>query len=124
MILHFLRCSRFRVLLQIVSEAVKKGASALDGMSLVEVGPRMCLQPIKIFAGSFGGPVLYENPAYVSPNKVQSYLSLSTACCCSGFCHGLPRVNCSRRIGGSGIQISQVSMMSSVQLIVCMSLCR
>lgn len=57
---------------QIVSEAVKKGTSAQDGMSLVEVGPRVCLQPIKIFAGCFGGPILYENPAYVSPNKVSS----------------------------------------------------
>lgn len=55
---------------QIVAEAGKKGAAVQDNMSLVEVGPRVCLQPIKIFAGSFGGPVLYENPAYVSPNKV------------------------------------------------------
>ena len=61
--------------LQIVSEPVKKGAAAQDGMSLVEVGPRICLQPIKIFAGSFGGPVLYENPAYVSPNKVGLFLA-------------------------------------------------
>ena len=58
------------LVMQIVAEPVKKGAAAQDGMSLVEVGPRVCLQPIKIFAGSFGGPVLYENPSYVSPNKV------------------------------------------------------
>ena len=58
------------VRLQIVSEAVKKGAAAQEGMSMVEVGPRVCLQPINIFAGSFGGPILYENPTYVSPNKV------------------------------------------------------
>lgn len=51
----------------------KKTVSADDAAtSLVEVGPRACLQPIKIFAGSFGGPVLYENPAYVSPNKVRT----------------------------------------------------
>lgn len=36
----------------------------------VEIGPRMCLNPIKIFEGSFGGPTLYDNPAYVSPNAV------------------------------------------------------
>ena len=41
-----------------------------EGISLVEVGPRVALNPIKIFGGSFGGPVLYENPGYVSPNKV------------------------------------------------------
>jgi len=28
------------------------------------------LNPIKIFGGSFGGPTLYENPFYISPNQV------------------------------------------------------
>lgn len=28
------------------------------------------MNPIKIFGGSFGGPTLYENPFYVSPNQV------------------------------------------------------
>ncbi|CAI9088547.1 OLC1v1022897C1 [Oldenlandia corymbosa var. corymbosa] len=42
----------------------------LEKMTLVEVGPRFCLNPIKIFGGSFGGPTLYENPFYVSPNQV------------------------------------------------------
>ena len=42
-------------------------------MSLVEVGPRCCLNPVKMFAGSFGGPVIYENPAYVSPNTVRMH---------------------------------------------------
>jgi ribosome biogenesis protein BRX1 len=37
-------------------------------MLLVEVGPRFVLNPIKIFAGSFGGAMLWENSAYVSPN--------------------------------------------------------
>lgn len=41
-------------------------------MTLVEVGPRFCLNPIKIFAGSFGGPTLYENPFYVSPNQIRA----------------------------------------------------
>ena len=56
----------------------RKSAALADeaATSLVEVGPRLALQPIKIFAGSFGGPVLYENPAYVSPNKAR-------ALCCS-----------------------------------------
>ena len=38
------------------------------GMTLSEAGPRLCLQPIKIFQGAFGGPTLYEDPGYVSPN--------------------------------------------------------
>jgi len=41
-----------------------------DSLGLVEVGPRLTLNPIKILEGSFGGPVLYSNPTYVSPNLV------------------------------------------------------
>ena len=55
--------------LQIVPGVDKKKTSA-ENVSLVEVGPRCCMNPIKVFSGSFGGPVLYDNPAYVSPNKV------------------------------------------------------
>ncbi|KAG6544046.1 hypothetical protein Mapa_014569 [Marchantia paleacea] len=60
--------------------AVKSGTEKLDkidkahleNMTLIEVGPRFCLNPIKIFSGSFGGQTLYENPFYVSPNIVRS----------------------------------------------------
>ena len=55
--------------LQVVPGLDKKKASA-DSASLVEVGPRVCLNPIKIFGGSFGGPVLFDNPHFVSPNRV------------------------------------------------------
>ncbi|KAH9423380.1 Ribosome biogenesis protein BRX1 [Dermatophagoides pteronyssinus] len=37
--------------------------------SLAEIGPRFCLNLIKIFDGSFMGRVLYSNPHYISPNK-------------------------------------------------------
>ncbi|CAN0410724.1 unnamed protein product, partial [Hapterophycus canaliculatus] len=43
-----------------------------DPLSLVEMGPRFVLNPIRVFAGSFGGPTLYQNAAYVSPNDVRS----------------------------------------------------
>lgn len=56
-------------MLQVVPGIDKKKASA-DSVSLVEVGPRVCLNPIKIFGGSFGGPVLFDNPHFVSPNRV------------------------------------------------------
>jgi len=36
---------------------------------LAEIGPRMVLNPIRIFKGSFGGPTLYQNPDYTSPNE-------------------------------------------------------
>ncbi|XP_019149710.1 PREDICTED: ribosome biogenesis protein BRX1-like [Ipomoea nil] len=54
------------------SGAQKLDRGDLEKMTLVEVGPRFCLNPIKIFGGSFGGPTLYENPFYVSPNQVRS----------------------------------------------------
>jgi len=40
--------------------------------SLVEIGPRFSLLPIRIFAGSFGGETLYANPEYISPNEARS----------------------------------------------------
>lgn len=43
-----------------------------EPLSLVEMGPRFVLNPIRVFAGSFGGPTLYNNAAYVSPNAVRS----------------------------------------------------
>ncbi|GAB4815163.1 hypothetical protein N2152v2_002209 [Parachlorella kessleri] len=46
----------------------------VDDVTLVEVGPRCCLNPIKMFSGSFGGPVVYENPTYVSPNTIRALL--------------------------------------------------
>ncbi|MQM10545.1 hypothetical protein Taro_043437 [Colocasia esculenta] len=44
----------------------------IEETTLVEVGPRFCLNPIKIFGGSFGGPTLYENPFYISPNQIRA----------------------------------------------------
>jgi hypothetical protein len=37
-------------------------------MSLVEIGPRFVLTPIRIFEGAFGGATVYSNPGgfYVS----------------------------------------------------------
>eukprot|EP00238_Polyblepharides_amylifera_P006432 CAMPEP_0196584520 /NCGR_PEP_ID=MMETSP1081-20130531/47356_1 /TAXON_ID=36882 /ORGANISM="Pyramimonas amylifera, Strain CCMP720" /LENGTH=316 /DNA_ID=CAMNT_0041905751 /DNA_START=49 /DNA_END=999 /DNA_ORIENTATION=+ len=57
---------------QIVLPSNKKGVQALEGMNLVEVGPRLCLNPIRVFAGSFRGQVLYDNPTYVSPNTLRA----------------------------------------------------
>jgi len=42
-----------------------------DEHILVEIGPRLVLDTIRIFAGSFGGATLYENPFYISPNEVR-----------------------------------------------------
>lgn len=39
--------------------------------TLVEIGPRMVLTPIRIFEGSFGGPTVFDNPEYISPAAVR-----------------------------------------------------
>lgn len=44
-----------------------KKAAANAEPTLVEIGPRMVMTPIRIFEGSFGGPTLFDNPEYVSP---------------------------------------------------------
>uniref|UniRef100_A0A8D0FYN2 Ribosome biogenesis protein BRX1 homolog n=1 Tax=Sphenodon punctatus TaxID=8508 RepID=A0A8D0FYN2_SPHPU len=50
-----------------------------EDAALVEIGPRFVLNPIKIFQGSFGGPALYENPHYQSPNMHRWMIRLATA---------------------------------------------
>lgn len=44
------------------------------GLSLIEVGPRLVLTPIVMLEGSFGGPVIYENKEFISPNQIRSDL--------------------------------------------------
>ena len=38
-------------------------------------GPRFVLNLIRVFEGSFGGPTLYENPHYQSPNEVNEAIN-------------------------------------------------
>jgi ribosome biogenesis protein BRX1 len=40
--------------------------------SLVEIGPRFVLTPIRIFEGAFGGATVYSNPEFVTPASVRS----------------------------------------------------
>ncbi|KAG6015253.1 hypothetical protein E4U43_005544 [Claviceps pusilla] len=67
-------------------EGTKKshgGASSKVGanteIKLIEIGPRFVLTPIVIQEGSFGGPIIYENREFVSPNQVRSDLRKSKA---------------------------------------------
>ncbi|XP_047425211.1 ribosome biogenesis protein BRX1 homolog isoform X2 [Mugil cephalus] len=50
-----------------------------EDASIVEIGPRFVLNLIKIFQGSFGGPTLYENPYFKSPNMHRRELRLAAA---------------------------------------------
>lgn len=58
------------------SQNTKPGETKI---SLVEIGPRFVLTPIVILESSFGGPVIYENKQFVSPNAVRSQLRLKKA---------------------------------------------
>jgi len=46
---------------------------------LAEIGPRLVLNPIRIFKGSFAGETLYQNPYYVSPNQNRAMLRKAAA---------------------------------------------
>ncbi|KAK7896544.1 hypothetical protein WMY93_021869 [Mugilogobius chulae] len=50
-----------------------------EDASLVEIGPRFVLNLIKIFQGSFGGPTLFENENFQSPNLHRRQLRLAAA---------------------------------------------
>ncbi|TIB18422.1 hypothetical protein E3P92_00635 [Wallemia ichthyophaga] len=39
--------------------------------TLVEIGPRFVLTPIRIFEGSFGGPTVFSNPEFLPPTKIR-----------------------------------------------------
>jgi ribosome biogenesis protein BRX1 len=58
------------------SKSTKIGETEL---SLIEIGPRFVLTPIVILEGSFGGPVIYENKEFVSPNQVRSEIRTKKA---------------------------------------------
>jgi len=41
----------------------------IEKLVLIEIGPRMTLQPIKLFDGSLGGRALWQNKSFISPSK-------------------------------------------------------
>ncbi|ODV78256.1 RNA-binding protein required for biogenesis of the ribosomal 60S subunit [Suhomyces tanzawaensis NRRL Y-17324] len=50
-----------------------------DELNLVEIGPRFVLTLITILEGSFGGPKIYENKEYVSPNFARAQMKQQAA---------------------------------------------
>lgn len=60
--------------------AIKSGeVKGNTELSLVEIGPRLVATPIVIQEGSFGGPIIYENKEFVSPNQVRADLRRNKA---------------------------------------------
>ncbi|KAL6728718.1 hypothetical protein Aduo_010461 [Ancylostoma duodenale] len=49
-----------------------------ETLQLQEIGPRFVLETIRIFAGSFDGAVLYDNPDYESPNAKRRAIKLAS----------------------------------------------
>lgn len=47
--------------------------------ALAEVGPRMALNPIKIFEGAFNGACIWTNPHYISPNHHRRLIAMQAA---------------------------------------------
>ena len=58
---------------------VVKGQGKDTEIALMEIGPRFVLTPIVILESSFGGPVIYENKQFVSPNHVRAELRRAKA---------------------------------------------
>ena len=56
------------------TESTSKSNRGESSISLIEIGPRFVLTPIVMLEGSFGGPVLYENREFVSPNQIRAEL--------------------------------------------------
>jgi len=51
---------------QIAEDDPEKKSGSKNPTELVEIGPRFILNPVRIFAGSFGGPTLYQNSEYMA----------------------------------------------------------
>lgn len=58
-------------LMEKTQHSTEVSSLVLDGLSLVEIGPRFVLHPVRAFEGSFGGPTLYKNPNYVPPSEIR-----------------------------------------------------
>jgi ribosome biogenesis protein BRX1 len=57
---------------QVVDAALDDKTQNKDVEStIVEIGPRLVMTPIKCFASSFAGATLWENDSYISPNDVR-----------------------------------------------------
>jgi ribosome biogenesis protein BRX1 len=53
-------------------EQLKQSADKKEELvKLIEIGPRVVLNCIRIFDGSFGGRTIYQNPEYISPNTIR-----------------------------------------------------
>lgn len=65
---------------QIVDAALNDKTQNKDVEStLVEIGPRLVLTPIKCFSSSFAGATIWESNNYISPNEIRRAIRKRTA---------------------------------------------
>lgn len=62
----------FQIIYDIDERQDKGGRGKKEDPKLVEIGPRFSLTPIRVFGGAFGGPTLWSNGEYVSPNELRA----------------------------------------------------
>jgi hypothetical protein len=43
----------------------------VEKLVMIEIGPRLTLQPIKMFAESMGGKALWQNSKFITPSKIR-----------------------------------------------------
>ena len=48
-----------------------KETDDVEKLVLIEIGPRMTLQPVKIFEESLGGQALWQNSKFITPTKIR-----------------------------------------------------
>jgi len=59
-------------------QIVDHGERRSEDRHLVEVGPRLTLEPVRFFERGFGGRIIYENYDFLSPNAVRYMEKLDT----------------------------------------------
>ncbi|KIW99426.1 uncharacterized protein Z518_11414 [Rhinocladiella mackenziei CBS 650.93] len=77
----------------------KENVKGVD-VSLVEIGPRLVLTPVVILEGSFGGPVIFENKQFISPNQLRSEIRLRRASKYASRRGGAEEIQVKRKILG------------------------
>jgi len=50
-----------------------------EGITLVEIGPRFVLHPVRAFQGSFGGPTIYQNEHFTPASAIRAQIKQGMA---------------------------------------------
>ncbi|KAL0232947.1 hypothetical protein GEMRC1_011694 [Eukaryota sp. GEM-RC1] len=58
---------------EVAAVAAEEGDDSIrSDLELVEIGPRMVLNPIRIFEGEFSGATMYKNDSFVTPTQLRA----------------------------------------------------